>query len=126
MEYVERKRTLFLGLPICFTKYYVNEDKINIQTGFLNTVEDDAYMYKVQDVRLKKSFFERIFGLGTIICYTGDITHPELKLVHIRHASEIKDFIMEASEESRIKRRTLHMMDINGDYDSEHEMSMED
>ena len=126
MEYVERKRTLFLGLPICFTKYSISAEKVNIKTGFLNIVEDDAYMFKIQDVRLKRSFFERIIGLGTVVCYTGDVTHTELKMVHIKNAEAIKDFIMQASEEARIKRRTLHTMDINGNYDEEHESSLED
>ena len=116
MEYVERKRTLFFGLPICFTKYYLNEEKINIKTGFLNVVEDDAFMYKIQDVRLKRSFFERIFGLGTVVCYTGDITHPELIMKHIKSAETIKDFVMHASEQARNKRRTIHAMDIDGDF----------
>ena len=110
MEYRERKRVVFFGLPLSFTKYLIDEEKINMKTGFLN-------MYKIQDTRLKKSFFERIFGLGTIVCYTGDITHPELKISHVKHSDEIKDYIMHASEEARLKRRTLHTMDINGHYD---------
>lgn len=113
MEYSERKRSLFLGLPICFTKYYINDERINITTGFLNIVEDDAFMYKIQDVRLKKSFFERLVGVGTVVCYTGDITHPELKLEHIKNSQEIKDFVMKASEEAKMKRRRLHMMEID-------------
>ena len=119
MSFAERKRTLFFGLPFSFTKYNVTEEKINIKSGFLSVVEDDAFMYKIQDVRLKKSFFERIFGLGTIVCYTGDITHPELQLVHVKHSEEIKDFVMKASEEARIKRRTLHTMEIDGRFEEE-------
>ena len=126
MEFIERKRTLFLGLPICFTKYCINEDKINIKTGFLNIVEDDAYMYKIQDVRLKRSFFERIMGMGTIVCYTGDVTHSELRIVHVKNSEAIKDYIMQASEEARLKRRTMHTMEINGDFEQEHEASLSD
>lgn len=117
MEYLERKRTKFLALPICFTKYRINDEKITITSGFLNITEDDAYMYKIQDVRLTKSLLERIFGIGTVTCFTGDTTHPELLLRHIKHASEIKDFIMEASEESRRKRRTMHTVDIDAHVD---------
>ncbi|BCJ95664.1 hypothetical protein acsn021_32330 [Anaerocolumna cellulosilytica] len=113
MIYVEKKRTKFLGLPMCFTTYTLSDDKITITSGFLDITVDDAYMYKVQDVKLTRSFVERIFKLGTVTCYTGDTTHPELKLLHIRNASEIKDFIMNSSEEARRKRRTLHTMDIN-------------
>ena len=49
---------------------------------------------------------------GTIICYTGDTTHPKLYLSHIKHAKVIKNFILEASEEARMRRRTLATMDI--------------
>ena len=113
MEYKERKRTRLFALPLYFTKYTINEDKLSITSGFLSITIDDAYMYKIQDVRLTKSFLERIFKIGTITCYTGDTTHPELKLQQIKNASKIKDFILEASEEARRKRRTMHTLDID-------------
>jgi len=113
MEYKERKRTKLFALPLYFTKYTINEDKLSITSGFLSITMDDAYMYKIQDVRLTKSFLERIFKIGTITCYTGDTTHPELKLQQIKNASKIKDFILEASEEARRKRRTMHTLDID-------------
>lgn len=113
MIYVEKKRTKFLGLPICFTTYTISDEKLSITSGFLNITVDDAYMYKVQDVKLTRSLMERIFKLGTVTCYTGDTTHPELKLLHIKNSNTIKDFLMTASEEARRKRRTLHTMDID-------------
>jgi uncharacterized membrane protein YdbT with pleckstrin-like domain len=115
MSFVERKRIKFFGLPFSFTKYSISEEKLTITTGFLNITEDDAYMYKIQDVRLTRSLSERMFKIGTITCYTGDTTHPELVLIHIRHASEIKDFIMLSSEEARRKRRALHTMNIDAE-----------
>ncbi|WMJ87721.1 PH domain-containing protein [Anaerocolumna sp. MB42-C2] len=120
MIYIEKKRTRFLALPICFTTYTISDEKITITSGFLSITVDDAFMYKVQDVKLTKSFMERIFKLGTVTCYTGDTTHPELKLLHIKNANQIKDFLMNASEEARRKRRTLHTMDIdNSDVDTD-------
>jgi len=113
--YVERKRWLFLGLPWTFTKYEIKEDMITINRGLLNTTENDCYMYKVQDVQLKTSLWEKIFSLGTVVCYTGDTTNPTLLLEHIRNAREIKNYILEASEEARLKRRVLTTMDISGD-----------
>ena len=111
-EFVEKKRWLFLGMPFTFTKYYIKENTITIDSGLLKKVENDCYMYKVQDVELVTSLMERIFGLGTVVCYTGDTTHPKLILEHIRNAKEIKNYILEASEEARIKRRTLNTLDI--------------
>lgn len=118
MEYIERKRWVFLGLPFTFTKYIVKEECITINKGFLNKVENDCYMYKIQDVTLKQSFFERLVKIGTVVCYTGDTTHPELKLEHIRNPRTIKDFILKESEEARLKRRTINTLDIgSGDMD---------
>lgn len=112
-EYVERKRWVFFGLPFTFTKYTVTDNVITVNEGLLNTKENDCYLYKVQDVELQTSFMERIFGLGTVACYTGDNTHPQLFLSHIRNAREIKNYILETSEETRRKRRTLNTLNIN-------------
>lgn len=112
-QYVERKRWLFFGLPFTFTKYTINEQVITVDTGLFNTVENDCYLYKVQDVQLRTSLTERIFGLGTVACYTGDNTHPQLFLEHIKHAKEIKDYILHTSEEARRKRRTLNTLNID-------------
>lgn len=112
-EFVERKRWLFLGLPFTFTKYTVNEEVITINSGFLSTTENDCYLYKVQDVELITSLAERIVGVGTVACYTGDNTHPQLFITHVKHAKEIKDFILRASEVARRKRRTMNTLNID-------------
>lgn len=112
-QYVERKRWLFFGLPFTFTKYTINEQVITVDAGLLSTTENDCYLYKVQDVELRTTLMERIFGLGTVACYTGDNTHPQLFLEHIKHAKEIKDYILHTSEEARRKRRTLNTLNID-------------
>ena len=120
--YTERKRLLFFGLPWTFTKYTISPSLLTIAQGLLNTTEDDCYMYKIQDVKLNRTLIERIFGLATIVCYTGDVTHHEIKLDQMTHADEIKAYLLRTSEEARIKRRTLSTMDIgahNCDEDNE-------
>ncbi len=112
MEFVERKRWLFFGLPFTFTKYIIKEEIITIDEGLLKTVENDCYMYKVQDVQHSASLAEKIFGLGTVTCFTGDTTHAQLILKHIKHSKAVKDFILEQSEVARRKRRTMNMLDI--------------
>ena len=112
VEFVEKKRWLFLGLPFTFTRYVIKEDMITVDTCVFTKVENDCYMYKVQDVEHTASIWERMAGLGTIVCYTGDTTHPKLLIEHIRNSKQIKEFILKESEEARLKRRTVNMLDI--------------
>ena len=112
IDFVEKNRWLFLGLPFTFTKYVIKEDMITVDTGVFTKVENDCYMYKVQDVEHTASIWERMAGLGTIVCYTGDTTHPKLLIEHIRNSKAIKEFILKESEEARLKRRTVNMLDI--------------
>lgn len=111
--YVEKKRTSIFALPVYFTTYTIGEDMINRRRGLLNITEDDMFLYKVQDVKMKRSLWERIFKLGTVICYTSDVTDGEFRFEHIRNSAEIKEYVMRQAEEERRKRRTLHTMGID-------------
>lgn len=114
MNYKEKKRSMFLGLPWTFTSYTITDEIITVDSGLLRKEENDCYLYKVIDVRLECTLMERIFGLGTVHCFTGDVTDPDLKLIHIKHAKEIKDYILRQSEQERLKRKTLNMQHLDG------------
>lgn len=115
IQFRERKRWLFFGLPFTFTVYTVGEDMITVSEGFLNKKENDCYMYKVQDVELLESLPLRIFGLGTVRCFTGDTTSPTLLIQNVKNARSVKNFILEASEKARRRRRTMNMLDIGAE-----------
>ncbi len=119
MAFVERKRWLFFGLPFTFTKYTVTEEQITINSGLFTQVENDCYMYKIQDTVLSVSLFQRIFGIATVVCKTSDVTHGQLVLKNIKNAKAIKDFIVECSEEQRMKRRTINTLNIDADVDGD-------
>ena len=115
MKYKERKRWVFFGLPFTFTTYEIDEELLVLKEGLLNRKENSCYMYKITDVELKKSLVERIFKLGTVVCYTGDVTHTVIKLKHIKNSDLIKKVILDLSEQHRIRRRTINMQNINAD-----------
>lgn len=114
-KFVEKKRTAFLGMPIYFTTYIITDELLKIKQGLLKLVENDCYLYKIQDVTLTRTLIERMFGLSTIICYTGDTTSPKLVLQHIKNGSEIKDYLVKTSDEARLKRRTINTLNITAD-----------
>ena len=69
MNYKEKKRSMFLGLPWTFTSYTITDEIITVDSGLLRKEENDCYLYKVIDVRLECTLMERIFGLGTVHCF---------------------------------------------------------
>ena len=106
MEFREKKRWGFFGLPFTFTTYMVTEELITVEEGFINKRENDCYIYKVQDVELIRTLGERMFGLGTVKCYTGDTTNPELYLTHIKNAKNNNVFIMLFLQKETAVRKT--------------------
>lgn len=55
------------------TRYTVMDDVILWKHGIL-AQEDNIVLYKVQDVRLRRSFKDWLFGIGTIEVYSSDVT----------------------------------------------------
>ncbi len=112
LRFEERKRWGFFGLPFTFTVYKIYDNDIQVVSGLLTSKENDCYMYRVSDVELTMTLFQRMFGLGTVHCFTSDVTDKNLVLTNIRNAREIKDFIYQAAEESKRRRRTVNLQDI--------------
>ena len=117
LVFSERKRWKFLGLPFTFTKYQIYENDISVRQGFLNLKVNDCYMYRISDVSLKMSLMQRIFRLGTVECFTSDTTDKALVLANVRNAEKIKDYILQAAEEAKMKRRTINMQNIGASDD---------
>lgn len=85
----DKKRPIF-GLPLSFTKYQLTETNLIIRTGLLNINEEDIRLYRIMDITLKYSLFDRIFGVGTIVCHSADVSSPEFEISHVKNAKEVK------------------------------------
>jgi len=119
----DRKR--ILGLPITFTKYSVRENRLFYSRGLFNTVEEELLIYRILDVKLSRSFGEKLFGVGTVTLFTADKTNPELRLTHIKRPKDVRDLIskMVEAERSRLNIRGKELFgvadqDANGQMDS--------
>ncbi|MBP3388707.1 MAG: PH domain-containing protein [Clostridia bacterium] len=100
----DRKRILF-GLPWSFTRYFLKEDKLIIDTGFFSRTEEEIRLYRITDVTLRRKLWERMCGLGTIHCCSGDKTSPEFDIAHVKDARRVKEMLSDMVEEARDKRR---------------------
>ena len=100
----DKKRTLF-GLPLSFTTYKLTDEKLLIETGFLSKKEEEIRLYRIMDMTLLRPLGQRIFGLGTIHLCTADKSTPELDILKVKNASEVKELISEKVEAERDKKR---------------------
>ncbi len=100
----DKKRTIF-GLPWTFTTYKLTKDKLLIESGFLNKKEEEVRLYRIMDLTLNRSFWQRIWGLGTIHCCTADKSTPEFDVLKIKNAEYVKNLLSDMVEEERDKKR---------------------
>ena len=100
----DRKRTLF-GLPLSFTKYTVTEEKLLIESGFFKKNEEEVRLYRIMDVTLRRTFGQRIFGVGTIHCCSADKSTPEFDIKSIKDSKNIKNLLSDLIEEERDRKR---------------------
>lgn len=100
-----RKRTSLLGLPWTTTVYELYNDKLLVIKGLLSTSEDEIRLYRITDMTLKRSLWQKLLGLGTIHLCTTDATAKELNLKNIRNCREIRDLLSEKVEADRKDKR---------------------
>lgn len=116
----DRKRPIF-GLPLSFTKYILLEEKLLINTGILSFKQEEIKLYRIMDLTLKRTILQRIFGVGTIHCCSGDKTTPEFYIKDIKHSFEVKELISKMVEEQRDKKRVSGREYIGDEEDYEHD-----
>jgi len=105
IEYLWKDRKRYFGMPLSFTRYSLSEDRLFISEGFLSIKDDEVLLYRVRDIDTRRSLWQRLFGVGTIIVVSSDKTMPNLVLKNIKDPVFVKELIHKQVEETKIKRR---------------------
>ncbi len=116
--WTDKKRTLF-GLPLSFTAYELEEERLFIRTGFLTRVEDEVRLYRIIDMTLKQTLWQRIFGVGTIHCCSSDSSQKEFDIVSVKNPREVREQLSQLVEEQREKKRVYSREFMNVDSDDD-------
>lgn len=104
-EYFWKDRKRFLGMPLSFTRYALSDDRLFLSVGFLNVKDDDILLYRVRDITVKRTLWQRIFGVGTVTIQSSDKSHPTLELKNIKNPMHVKEQLHDLVEEMKMKRR---------------------
>ncbi|MDO4778244.1 MAG: PH domain-containing protein [Tissierellia bacterium] len=108
MDIIWKDRKRILGMPISFTKYSLTEDRFFTTKGLFSSVEDQLNLYMVKDITLRRSFFQKMFGLGTIELVTSDPSEPNVLIQNIPRSKEIKEKINELINKQKRERNVLY------------------
>ncbi len=104
-RYIWKDRKRFLGMPLSFTRYAMSDDRLFFSVGFLSVRDEELLLYRVRDISLKRSLWQRIFGVGTVTIASSDKSTPTLLLKNIKHPLDVKELLHENVEESKVRRR---------------------
>ncbi|MBO4831836.1 MAG: PH domain-containing protein [Oscillospiraceae bacterium] len=100
----DRKHIIF-GLPWSFTRYYLNKDKLVIDSGLFSRTEEEVRLYRVLDISLRRTLRDRVWGLGTVHLCTADKSTPEINIKRIRHPVKFKEMLSDMVEAKRDEKR---------------------
>ena len=112
----ERKRWGFFGIPWTFTKYILTQKKLIIQTGLIKSEENEILLYRVYDMSMTRTLFQKIFKIGTLVVYSHDKTNSTLVIKNIKNVRSFKDALSDAVEKDKIRMR-LRQREVMDDYD---------
>ena len=90
-DYLWMDKKHHLWFPLSFTTYYIEDGRLMIKHGFLNTTLDETLLYRIVDLTFRQTLAGKIFVDST----------PEITLKNIKQPAKVRRLLSQAIEESR-------------------------
>ena len=100
-EILWKDRKRILGLPISFTAYRVDKDRLTCKRGLFYTEVDELLLYRVLDIKSSRTFGQKILGVGTVTLYSADRTNSTFELCNIKRPDKVRTFLSKLVEYER-------------------------
>jgi len=91
------------------TFYEVSTDRIEWSRGLLDRKVDNLDMFRIIDLKMRRSLLDCIVGIGTVTIITTDKTDPEFTFEKIRNPRRLYDVIKKASLEADRRSNAFHI-----------------
>jgi hypothetical protein len=91
------------------TRYEVSADRIEWSRGLLDRRVDNLDMFRVIDLKLRRSLLDCIVGIGTVTVITTDKSDPEFAFEKIRNPRGLYDVIKKASLDADRRNNAIHL-----------------
>jgi uncharacterized membrane protein YdbT with pleckstrin-like domain len=97
--------------------FELSSQRLRITKGIFNQTIDEIELYRVKDVLIKRKWWMRILGLGSLHLQTSDRSLPNITIPAISDAVNLREILRKEVEAVRDKKRVreLDFDDIDGD-----------
>lgn len=85
--------------------YEITTQRVRLRQGVFSKRTDELELYRVKDSTVVEPFWQRLFGVGSIVITTNDASTPSLTLAALPGALEIREKLRVAVEECRDRKR---------------------
>jgi hypothetical protein len=99
----------YRALKLRMTYYEVSAERIEYGEGIFGRKVDNLDMFRVVDIKLRRSLFDCIVGVGTVLLTTTDKSHSEFVFEKVRNSRELYDVIKKASLSADRRTNVVHM-----------------
>lgn len=118
MEYIWKDRKRFMGMPLSFTRYAISEDRLFQSVGFMNVKDEEVVLYRIRDISVTRTLWQRLFGMGTVTVASSDKSTPTLLLKNVKDPMDVKEILHQQVEEVKLRRR-VRVGEIMGSMDDD-------
>ena len=91
------------------TTYEVTSDRVEWERGIFSRKIDNLDMFRVIDLKLRRSLLDCILGIGTVELITTDKTDPQFTFEKIRKPRALYDILKKASLDADRKSGVIHL-----------------
>jgi len=91
------------------TRYTVSNRRLSIQSGIFSKRVDDIALFRIRDVDLRQSIWQRMGGIGNLLVISTDSVDPNVMLRGLRDPDRVRRILREQADMSRRREgvRTL-------------------
>lgn len=89
--------------------YEVSAERIEWERGIFDRKVDNLDMFRVIDLKMRRSIIDVILGIGTVALMTTDKTDPEFVFEKVRNCRLLYDVIKKASLDADRRTGVIHL-----------------
>lgn len=100
---------LFKAATLKSVHYEVTADRIEWARGIFSRKMDNLDTFRIVDMKLHRSLFDCLVGIGTVTLITKDKTDPEFEFHKVKKPRVLYDVLKKASLEADRKQGVIHI-----------------